>query len=93
MDTCDYATTACTYYNAARSPIKVASNKSLVGVGSSGVIKGRGLTIGGGATNVIIQNIFFTVSDRYSSHHILLGEIYSNWFVQPGLEPAVCLGR
>ncbi|KAI0144960.1 pectin lyase fold/virulence factor [Pestalotiopsis sp. NC0098] len=60
MDTCDYATSACTYYNAARSPIKVASNKSLVGVGSSGVIKGRGLTIGGGATNVIVQNIFFT---------------------------------
>lgn len=64
MDTCDYATSACTYYNAARSPIKVASNKSLVGVGSSGVIKGRGLTIGGGATNVIVQNIFFTVGNR-----------------------------
>lgn len=61
MDTCDAAWVSCTYTNAARSPIQVASNKSIVGSGSSGVIKGRGLRLINGASNVIIQNIHITV--------------------------------
>lgn len=40
--------------------IIVKSNKSLVGEGSSGVIKGKGLRIVSGATNIIIQNIMIT---------------------------------
>lgn len=49
-----------TYDNAALNPIVVKSNKSLVGVGSKGIIKGKGLYIAKGATNVIIQNIHIT---------------------------------
>jgi pectin lyase len=46
-----------TWDNAARIPISVASNKSLIGVGNKGVIKGKGLRMGKGSSNVIIQNI------------------------------------
>ncbi|CAG8882049.1 unnamed protein product [Penicillium nalgiovense] len=60
-DTCDDGTwISCTYDNAARSPINVGSNKSIVGVGSNGVLKGKGLRIAGGNSNVIIQNIHIT---------------------------------
>lgn len=61
MDTCDAAWVDCTYTNAAKNPIQVSSNKSIVGSGSSGVIKGRGLRLINGASNVIIQNIHITV--------------------------------
>ncbi|KAK7756919.1 putative pectin lyase F-1 [Diatrype stigma] len=50
----------CTYDNAARSPIAVGSNKSIIGKGTSGVLKGKGLRIMGGNSNVIIQNIHIT---------------------------------
>ncbi|KFZ02045.1 hypothetical protein V500_00495 [Pseudogymnoascus sp. VKM F-4518 (FW-2643)] len=60
MDTCDAAWVDCTYTNAAKNPIQVGSNKSIVGSGSSGVIKGRGLRLINGASNVIIQNIHIT---------------------------------
>ncbi|KAF2214069.1 polysaccharide lyase family 1 protein [Cercospora zeae-maydis SCOH1-5] len=49
-----------TYDVAGTSPIKVGSNKSIIGSGSSGVIKGKGLSLSGGAKNVIIQNIQIT---------------------------------
>ena len=49
-----------TYDNAAITPITVASHKTLIGVGSSGVIKGKGLKIAGGVSNIIIQNIAIT---------------------------------
>ncbi|KAF9890107.1 hypothetical protein FE257_006268 [Aspergillus nanangensis] len=59
--TCDDGTwVSCTYDNAAKSPLDVGSNKSIVGVGSSGVLKGKGLRIRGGNSNVIIQNIHIT---------------------------------
>ncbi|KXH43416.1 pectin lyase [Colletotrichum simmondsii] len=45
-----------TYNKAGLNPIKVASNKSIIGSGSKGVIVGKGLRIAG-AENVIIQNI------------------------------------
>lgn len=61
QDTCDSGTwVSCTYYNAPRSPLDVGSNKSIVGKGSAGVIKGKGLRVRGGNSNVIIQNIHFT---------------------------------
>lgn len=49
-----------TYDNAAITPITVASDKTLLGVGSSGVIKGKGLKIAGGVSNIVIQNIAIT---------------------------------
>jgi pectate lyase len=49
-----------TWYKAARTPIDVASDKTILGVGSSGVIKGKGLRFRGGAKNIIVQNIAVT---------------------------------
>lgn len=49
-----------TYDNAGVLGIAVKSNKSLVGQGSAGVIKGKGLRVVSGASNVIIQNIAIT---------------------------------
>ncbi|KAK7428396.1 hypothetical protein QQZ08_005015 [Neonectria magnoliae] len=50
----------CTYWNAPRAPLKVGSNKSIVGVGTKGVLRGKGLRLNGGVSNVIIQNIHIT---------------------------------
>ncbi|KAJ5141057.1 uncharacterized protein N7443_010972 [Penicillium atrosanguineum] len=55
-----YPTTTCTYDKAAIEGIEVASNKSIVGVGSAGVIRGKGLRLVNGVSNVIIQNIHIT---------------------------------
>lgn len=41
--------------NAGTLGITVASDKTLIGEGSSGVIKGKGLRIVSGANNIIIQ--------------------------------------
>ncbi|PSN67344.1 pectin lyase A precursor [Corynespora cassiicola Philippines] len=49
-----------TYDTAGVSGITVGSNKSLIGVGSQGVLRGKGLRIANGAKNVIIQNIHIT---------------------------------
>ncbi|BCS19948.1 polysaccharide lyase family 1 protein [Aspergillus puulaauensis] len=56
----DAPTASVTYDNAGVLGITVKSNKSLVGQGSSGVIKGKGLRIVSGASNVIIQNVAIT---------------------------------
>ncbi|KAI0018051.1 putative pectin lyase [Xylariomycetidae sp. FL0641] len=49
-----------TYDAAATLGITVASDKTLIGEGTSGVIKGKGLRIVSDATNIIIQNIHIT---------------------------------
>jgi pectin lyase len=49
-----------TYDKAGVTAINVGSDKSIVGEGSSGVIRGKGLRIANGASNVIIQNIHIT---------------------------------
>ncbi|KAH8884717.1 pectin lyase-like protein [Thozetella sp. PMI_491] len=60
-DSCtDGTAVSCTYKNAPRTPIDVGSNKSIVGVGTNGVIKGKGLRVRGGNKNVIIQNVHIT---------------------------------
>ncbi|KAJ5385830.1 hypothetical protein N7509_008371 [Penicillium cosmopolitanum] len=56
----DYPTLTCTYDKAALEGIDVASNKSIVGVGSSGILRGKGLRIRNGVSNVIVQNIHIT---------------------------------
>ncbi|KAF2676258.1 polysaccharide lyase family 1 protein [Lentithecium fluviatile CBS 122367] len=49
-----------TYDTAGVSGINMGSNKSLIGVGSKGVLRGKGLRIANGAKNIIIQNIHIT---------------------------------
>jgi pectin lyase len=49
-----------TYDKAGTGYIDVKSNKSIVGVGKAGVIRGKGLRIANGAKNVIIQNVHIT---------------------------------
>lgn len=56
----DAPSVTVTYNAAATLGITVTSNKSLIGSGSKGVIKGRGLRVVSGASNVIIQNIEIT---------------------------------
>ena len=48
------------YDKAGVAGIRVASNKSLVGVGNKGVIKGKGLRLSNGVSNVIVRNIHIT---------------------------------
>ncbi|KEP55804.1 pectin lyase [Rhizoctonia solani 123E] len=48
--------TTVTYKKAGTTAIKVASNKTLLGKGTAGAIKGKGLRIAGG-DNIIIQNV------------------------------------
>ncbi|KAH8150309.1 uncharacterized protein LAJ45_05520 [Morchella importuna] len=55
-----YPTVSVTYDVAGTGYIDVKSNKSIVGVGSAGVIRGKGLRIANGVTNVIIQNVHIT---------------------------------
>ncbi|RLN55442.1 hypothetical protein BBJ28_00017727 [Nothophytophthora sp. Chile5] len=47
-----------TYDNAAKNPLVVASNKTLIGEGLTGVLYGKGLIIEG--SNVIVQNVHIT---------------------------------
>lgn len=49
-----------TYDKAGIAGLTVGSNKSIIGVGSKGVLRGKGLRISNGAKNVIIQNIHIT---------------------------------
>lgn len=53
----DAPSVTVSYYAAATLGISITSDKSLIGSGSAGVIKGRGIRIVDGASNVIIQNI------------------------------------
>jgi len=53
--------TDVSYDEAGRKPLLVGSNKTLIGVGRNGAIKGKGLAIKGGVHNVVIRNL--TISD------------------------------
>lgn len=60
-DSCDNGVReTCTYWNAPRTAIDIKSNKSIVGVGTKGIIRGKGLRLRASTSNVIIQNIHFT---------------------------------
>ncbi|TYJ58104.1 hypothetical protein B9479_001200 [Cryptococcus floricola] len=56
----DAASVSVTYDNAGLNPILVASDKTLIGDGSSGIIKGKGLYLKNDVSNIIIQNIRIT---------------------------------
>jgi pectin lyase len=47
--------------SAGPTPLTVGSNKTLIGLGSTAAIKGKGLSLRGGVSNVIIRNL--TISD------------------------------
>jgi len=49
-----------TYDLAGPTALKVGSNKSILGVGGKGVLKGKGLSLQKNAKNVIIQGVEFT---------------------------------
>ncbi|KKY18946.1 putative pectin lyase [Phaeomoniella chlamydospora] len=62
----DAPSVSVSYDNAGVLGITVASDKTLLGEGSAGVIKGKGLRIVSGASNIIIQNIFITdINPKY----------------------------
>ena len=46
-----------TYDKAAKNPLMVSSDKTVLGVGRNGILLGKGLRVAGGANNVIIQNL------------------------------------
>jgi pectin lyase len=48
------------YDKAGMAGMTVGSNKSLIGQGSKGVIKGKGIRMANGVKNVIVQNVRFT---------------------------------
>ncbi|KAF2127220.1 polysaccharide lyase family 1 protein [Dothidotthia symphoricarpi CBS 119687] len=55
-----------TYDKAGSIGITVASNKSLIGQGTAGVIKGKGIRMANGVKNIIIQNVRFTeINPKY----------------------------
>ncbi|KAK0640353.1 putative pectin lyase F [Lasiodiplodia hormozganensis] len=62
QDTCEsyQQKYTATWDKAAATGMPVASNKSIVGVGSKGVLNGKGLVLKEGAKNIIIQNIHIT---------------------------------
>ncbi|KAI9931410.1 hypothetical protein ASPWEDRAFT_103940 [Aspergillus wentii DTO 134E9] len=55
-----YPSITCSYDKAGIESLEVASHKSIVGVGSKGVIRGKGLRLVNGVSNIIIQNIHIT---------------------------------
>ena len=48
------------YDTAGNKPLAVGSNKTLVGIGSAAGLKGKGLYLGGAASNIIIRNLSIT---------------------------------
>lgn len=59
------------YDNAGLLGINVKSKKTILGQGSSGVIKGKGLRIVSGASNIIVQNIKIT---NLNPHYVWGGD-------------------
>lgn len=62
----DAPSVSVSYDNAGILGMTVNSHKTLIGEGSAGVIKGKGLRIVSGVSNIIIQNVFITdINPRY----------------------------
>ncbi|CAN9163325.1 unnamed protein product [Alternaria alternata] len=58
--TSDNVATTVKYRTGGKSPLVVGSNKSILGVGGKGVIKGTGLQVKANAKNIIVQGIELT---------------------------------
>lgn len=61
---------AISYDVAGNAPLSVGSNKSILGVGGKGVLKGKGLSLKKGASNIIIQGVEFTTINPVGSAHL-----------------------
>ncbi|KAJ5388501.1 pectin lyase F [Penicillium cosmopolitanum] len=58
QDDCgDSPSSQATWYTAGTTGIDVGSNKTILGDGDKGIIKGKGLRFRNGVTNIIVQNI------------------------------------
>ena len=89
-DTCDRGSwVSGTFENAGRSGLKVASNKSIVGVGNKGIIVGKGFSLTGGVSNIIIQNVHFYVSFILTFFFDAAPDI---WYRNLEHKPRICLG-
>ncbi|KAJ7663934.1 pectin lyase-like protein [Mycena polygramma] len=83
------AKSTATYYVAGTKPLVVASNKTLLGKGSSGGIKGKGLKITG-ANNIIIQNIKITdINAEYVWDALQIDGGSNIWFQHIGRQMVV----
>ncbi|MGC4064978.1 MAG: hypothetical protein QM784_10110 [Polyangiaceae bacterium] len=61
LGACNGKTTfGCTYDAAGTSPLKVGSNKTIIGIGPNATIKGKGFALTGGVSNIIIRNLTIT---------------------------------
>jgi pectin lyase len=49
-----------TYDAAGKAPLRVGSNKTLIGIGAGAGIKGKGLMLAGGVSNIVIRNLSIT---------------------------------
>jgi len=49
-----------TFDAAGTSPLRVGSNKTLIGIGADSAIKGKGLMLSGGVSNIVIRNLSVT---------------------------------
>lgn len=58
--------TTVNYRKAPMTPLVINSNKSLLGVGAKGVIKGKGVVINKPAKNIIIRNIVITYLNPFA---------------------------
>ncbi|KAF7587399.1 hypothetical protein BBP40_007329 [Aspergillus hancockii] len=57
QDDCGSSPSQATWYTAAVTGMDVASNKTILGDGDKGAIKGKGLRFNNGVSNIIVQNI------------------------------------
>lgn len=58
QDDCgDSPSSQATWYTAGTTGIDVGSNKTIIGEGDKGIIKGKGLRFRDGVSNIIVQNI------------------------------------
>jgi pectate lyase len=51
---------SCTYDQAGRTQLSIGSNKTIIGIGPNATIKGKGLRLNQGVSNVIIRNLTIT---------------------------------
>ena len=54
------ATFSCSYDTAGTKPLKVGSNKTIIGIGPNATIKGKGFDLTGNVGNIIIRNLTIT---------------------------------
>ena len=53
-------TFSCSYDTAGTKALAIGSNKTLVGIGPNATLKGKGITLGNGVSNVIVRNLTIT---------------------------------